>query len=136
MNNLNKLSKQIYESNKLRGFDASKENVGQTLMLVVSELAEALEADRKDKRKMLNVFEQDLDYAKLSISDFETENENCDWLKNRFETTIKDTFEDEIADSLIRLFDLCGAFGIDIDKHVDLKLRYNSTRSYKHGKKY
>ena len=136
MNNLNKLSKQIYESNKLRGFDASKENIGQTLMLVVSELAEALEADRKDKRKMLNVFEQDLDYAKLSISDFETENENCDWLKNRFETTIKDTFEDEIADSLIRLFDLCGAFGIDIDKHVDLKLRYNSTRSYKHGKKY
>ena len=88
MNNLNELSKQIYEGNKLRGFDVSKENIGQTLMLVVSELAEALEADRKDKRKMLNAFEQDLGYAKLSISDFETENENCDWLKNRFETTM------------------------------------------------
>lgn len=41
MNNLNELSKQIYEGNKLRGFDVSKENIGQTLMLVVSELAEA-----------------------------------------------------------------------------------------------
>lgn len=136
MNNLNELSKKIYEGNKLRGFDASKENIGQTLMLIVSELAEALEADRKDKRKKLNVFERDLEYAKLEISDFETENENCDWLKNRFETTIKDTFEDEIADSFIRLFDLCGALSIDIEKHIDLKLRYNSTRSFKHGKRY
>ena len=28
MNNLNELSKQIYEGNKLRGFDVSKENIG------------------------------------------------------------------------------------------------------------
>ena len=136
MNKLNELSKKIYEGNKLRGFDVSKENIGQTLMLVVSELAEALEADRKDRRKMLNAFESDLGYEKISISVFETENENCDWLKNRFETTVKDTFEDEIADSFIRLFDLCGGLGIDIEKHIDLKLRYNSTRAFKHGKRY
>ena len=136
MNNLNELSKQIYEGNKLRGFDVSKENIGQTLMLVVSELAEALEADRNGKRRMLTAFESSLVYARLSISDFEPENENCDWLKNRFETTIKDTFEDEIADSLIRLFDLCGGLQIDIEKHIKYKLKYNSTREFKHGKRY
>ncbi len=136
MNDLNKLSKQIYEGNKLRGFDISKQNIGQTLMLVVSELAEALEADRKGKKNRLEAFEMDLYYAKLSISEFETENESCDWLKNRFETVVKDTFEDEIADAMIRLFDLCGGLGIDIEKHIDLKLRYNSTREYKHGKAY
>jgi hypothetical protein len=54
---LNELSKQIYEGNKLRGFDVSKENIGQTLMLVVSELAEALEADRKAKYSNLEIFE-------------------------------------------------------------------------------
>jgi NTP pyrophosphatase (non-canonical NTP hydrolase) len=136
MNNLNELSKQIYEGNKLRGFDVSKENIGQTLMLVVSELSEALEADRKDRREMLNAFEHSMECGRLSISDFESENINCDWIKNRFETTIKDTFEDEIADSFIRLFDLCGGLGINIEKHIDLKLRYNSTRPFKHGKRY
>ena len=136
MSNLNELSKQIYEDNKLRGFDASKENIGQTLMLIVSELSEALEADRAGKRCMLRVFKRDLSYARLDISDFEPSNSNNDWIKNRFETTVKDTFEDEIADTFIRLFDLCGALDIDIEKHIELKLQYNQSREYKHGKKY
>lgn len=136
MKDLNELSKQIYEGNKLRGFDASKENIGQTLMLVVSELSEALEADRKGKRNRLKAFEQELGYVKLSISDFETENDYCDWIKDRFETILKDTFEDEIADAVIRLLDLCAAFEIDIEKHIMYKLKYNSTREFKHGKRY
>jgi NTP pyrophosphatase (non-canonical NTP hydrolase) len=53
---------------------------------------------------------------------------------NQFKAVVKDTFEDEIADTIIRLFDLCGWLGIDIHKHIMLKLNYNSTRPYKHGK--
>ena len=53
-----------------------------------------------------------------------------------FEDAIKDTFEDEIADSVIRLLDMCGGLGIDIDTHVRLKLEYNKTRERLHGKKY
>lgn len=136
MKNLNELSKIVYESNKLKGFDVANENIGQTLMLVVSELAEALEADRKDRRGMLSVFEQDLKYAGVTISDFEVGNENFMWIKNRFETIVKDTFEDEIADTIIRLFDLCGALGIDIEKHIELKFTYNKSRDYKYGKAY
>jgi NTP pyrophosphatase (non-canonical NTP hydrolase) len=137
MNNLNELSKQIYEGNKLRGFDVSKENIGQTLMLVVSELSEALEADRKGQ------------YAKIDDAEFiidgKTIREDLDLaikengmikFEDIFRTQVKDTFEDEIADSFIRLFDLCGGLGIDIEKHIDLKLRYNSTRFFKHGKRY
>ena len=26
--------------------------------------------------------------------------------------------------------------GINLDKHIDLKMRYNESRGYKHGKKY
>ena len=134
---LNKASKEIYEANKLKGFDVAESNIGQTLMLIVSEVAEAMEADRKDRSNMLKVFMQDLSFGRVDISDFEKENENCAWIKNRFETTVKDTFEDEIADTIIRLFDLCGGLNIDIEKHIDLKLRYNSLREYKHGgKKY
>ena len=52
--------------------------------------------------------------------------------KQAFEATVKDSFEDEVADSVIlilksiRLLDPCGG----------LKLRYNATREYGHGKKY
>jgi len=133
---LNELSTIIHEGNKERGFDVSKANIGQTLMLIVSELSEALEADRKGSRNRLDAFKTSMYYARLSNDDFDTENENCAWIKNRFETTIKDTFEDEIADTVIRLLDLCGGLNIDIESHIDLKLRYNATRPYKHNKEY
>ena len=134
--NLNELSKEIYEANKLKGFDVKECNIGQTLMLIVSELSEALEADRKGKRDRLKVFEQELRYARLNVEDYEPENENFKWITNRFETTIKDTFEDEIADTFIRVMDLVGALDIDIEKHIYLKRMYNSQRQFKHGKAY
>ena len=96
-------------------------------MLVVSELSEALEADRKNKH-----------------ADFETYQTKLNSEPNRvfvkqsslFQEYIKDTFEDEIADAMIRLFDLCGYMDIDIEKHIDLKLKYNQGRPNKHGKNY
>lgn len=67
------------------------------LMLVVSELAEALEADRKDDRA---------------------------------------GFREEIADTFIRLFDLCGGMRIDIESEIEKKRIKNQARPYKHGKRY
>jgi hypothetical protein len=29
---------------------------------------------------------------------------------------------------------LCGGMGIDLEKHIELKMKYNSMRGYKHGK--
>lgn len=46
----------------------------------------------------------------------------------------KDTFEDEIADTFIRLADLCGELNIDIEKQINWKMQLNSTREIKHGK--
>jgi len=126
---LNKASKEIYEANKLKGFDVAESNIGQTLMLIVSEVAEAMEADRKSKHADI----------RRCLFNCESQQVHGDLLtfKDSFEISIKDTFEDEIADIAIRLFDLCGAFKIDIEKHIDLKLKYNSLREYKHGgKKY
>jgi len=134
MSNFNEFSKEVFEANKLKGFDVSKNNIGQTLMLVVSELAEALEADRKDKRakekglKFLEEKEKD-EWDR----DF---NETPEHFKKMFELYIKDSFEDEIADSFIRLFDLVGGLEIDIDFHIAQKRRYNSLRPHMHGKAY
>lgn len=125
---LNEISKEVYEANKLKGFDVRKENIGQTLCLIHSEISEALEAIRKNKK---------VSYCNLSdyIKNCLTHN-SSEPFRQQFENNIKDTFEDEIADTFIRLFDLCGALDIDIDKHIELKRKFNSMREFKHGKKF
>ncbi len=127
---LNNLSKQIYEANKLKGFDAQKENIGQTLMLIVSELSEALEADRKGSNADMIAFNKAVKELKEESSFGDVE------FTTLFQKYIKDTFEDEISDSIIRLLDLVGAMKIDIEKHIELKRKYNSLRAFRHGKKY
>lgn len=135
---IKELQKEIHQNNVAKGFWEDKEtkNVPELLMLCVSELSEALEAHRKGRMNRLRVFNQDLGYARITIEDFTEGNENLPWLKNRFETEIKDTFEDEIADTVIRLLDLSEGLGIDLETHIRLKLQYNKTRPYKHNKAY
>ena len=112
---LNYLAQEIYQNNKEKGFWDKERNVGEMLMLVTSELGEAMEAHRKGRFANLEAYEE---------------------FSEDFEDAIKDTFEDEIADSVIRLLDMCGGLGIDIDTHIRLKLEYNKTRERLHGKKY
>jgi hypothetical protein len=51
-----------------------------------------------------------------------------------YEKNVKGTFEEEVADIFIRTLHLAGMLNIDILLHVMLKLKYNSTREFKHGK--
>lgn len=126
MTNLNEISKEVYEANKLKGFDVKSENIGQSLCLIHSEISEALEAIRKDRHANLSRINFILgDEAIMSEEEH---------FKIKFELHIKDTFEDELADTFIRLMDLVGGLEIDIDKHIELKRRFNSLREYKHGK--
>lgn len=128
---LNELSKDIHNGNVQRGFYEDKKETGTLLMLVVSELAEALEADRNGK------FSDTYNYKNETVYDDEKQLfENNPFVASQFKEHIKDTFEDEIADTLIRLLDLCGFMNIDIDFHVREKLKYNATRPRKHGKEY
>ena len=43
--------------------------------------------------------------------------------------------EEEVADVAIRLFDMCGYLGIDLDLVVEKKGDYNLTRGQRHGGK-
>jgi len=44
-------------------------------------------------------------------------------------------FPSEIADIVIRVADLCGRLGIDLESEIKTKMAYNATRSHKHGGK-
>ncbi|MDD3467881.1 MAG: hypothetical protein PHE67_12095 [Campylobacterales bacterium] len=76
--------------------------IAQKIMLISSELGEAIEAMRHQN----------------------------------YGLEIKDTFEDEIADVFIRLSDLCGELGIDIEKQIAWKMSFNKSREQKHGKEF
>lgn len=125
--NINEQCKKQYEMMYEKGFDGK--NFARDLMLIVSELAEALEADRegRDANKLSDISRN------LLLEMPHTDDES--W-KRYFETYIKDTIQDEIADALLRIMDLCGRYDIDIDTHVAIKSYYNSLRKPKHGKKY
>ena len=126
MKGLNELAKEVFRNAKEKGFHETKPNIGEMLMLIVSELSEALEADRKDNYVCDSELWQCLNGSPTDE----------DWIYY-FEEGIKDTFEDEIADTFIRLLDLCAHLDIDIEKHIEAKMKYNSLRKYKHGgKKY
>ncbi|MDC6267739.1 MazG nucleotide pyrophosphohydrolase domain-containing protein [Lysinibacillus fusiformis] len=44
-------------------------------------------------------------------------------------------FQEELADVCIRVFDLAGSKGIDLESIIMAKMAYNKTRPYKHGGK-
>lgn len=105
---------------------AKKAFLSQKIMLTVSELGESMEALRKNRSAKVKDYSLDM----FGIDD------NQETFTVAFEKNIKDTFEDELADALIRIYDLAGKMDIDLDWHVKLKMRYNSTRPHKHGKKF
>jgi NTP pyrophosphatase (non-canonical NTP hydrolase) len=120
---INKLSEEIHKNAKKKGFYNEPKNIGEMLCLIHSEVSEALEADRKDKYSKANIF---LVNAWKSNTEF----------THSFNENIKGTFEEELADIMIRVMDLAAYKGIDLEQHIKAKMRYNSTRDQKHGKKY
>ncbi len=139
MKTLNQLRDEIHEYAINKGFWDKERETGTLLMLCVSELAEAMEADRHEKycdlmryyEKRQDAFifkhkqETDVKFyphsPELVLTDAEIE-------KQTFEHHVKDTFEDKLADAVLRILDLCGAKGIDIEKHIELKMKYNANR--------
>ena len=47
----------------------------------------------------------------------------------------KGSLPEELADAVIRIFDLAGFLCIDLEKYIDQKHEYNRGRPYRHGNK-
>ena len=109
-----------------KGFWDKEWNLGEKLMLVTSELGEALEADRTGKYANIKKFKEFLTSGKYTSEEYVA----------AFKENLKDSFEDEMADAIIRLFDLAGKMNIDLEFHIQHKMNFNSTRDKLHGKKY
>lgn len=47
----------------------------------------------------------------------------------------KGSLPEELADTVIRIWDMCEYLGIDIVKEINKKHEFNKTRPYRHGNK-
>lgn len=127
---LNEIRDAIHANAVAKGFwNETNPNITEKIMLVVTELSEAVEAMRKLTPDGLT---EQIKNNSLYIEDYDTEGFSI----GHFQTFIKDSVGDEFADSIIRILDLCGKLGIDIEGHIKYKMEYNSTRPYMHGKQF
>lgn len=105
MKNLNSLRDKAYQCAVVHGWHEENLSDEHFLCLVISELMEAVEADRKRMHASRNNFEYYMKQRKRDDGDF----------MYAFKHGIKDTVEDELADACIRLLDLAGLRGYDLD---------------------
>lgn len=120
---IKELSKEIHVNARNKGFYDKERNIGEMIALIHSEVSEALEADRNGKSCSCSPTEVN----RLEVPDV---------FKYSFQTNIKDSFEDELADIMIRVMDLAEHKGVDLEGHIIAKMRYNTMREHKHGKLY
>lgn len=108
MKNLSQYAAIIHKNAKEKGF-WENENLGEKLMLVICELAEAVEAIRNDNRINPEHLETFVD-KEIKLDD----DEAVARYMAMFETFFKDRYEDELADAMIRALDFCEHYGIKI----------------------
>ena len=99
------------------GFHDDYHSPAHYMMLVLSEIGEMVEADRKNRHARVHDFQHITSLTAVKP----------DVANHYFEKMIKDTLEDEMADVVIRLCDFCGSLGIMpymCDEMVDMSKEF------------
>ena len=107
--NLNKLRDEAYSIAKANGWHEEEHSDEHWLMLVISEIAEAVQADRKNKHADIAKFKE-WQGNSLPLS----EETRIRRFKEDFEAYIENTVESELADIVIRCMDFSGLHGFDL----------------------
>ena len=104
--NLNELRDKAYQCAVSHGWHEKDLSDEHFLCLVISELMEAVEADRKGRRAQKDIFIREFEYTVTAQKLYGNAYNRA--FIYMFERHIKDTVEDELADACIRIFDLAG----------------------------
>ena len=167
----------IYNIACYHGWHETHYSENHWLCLVMSEVAEMVEADRKNRRADINWFnsltsaghdfkmvynvcikgsiEEEMADVVIRLLDMFTViyngrkldmscafvrlNLSCSFpeLAWYFTKEVLNSGPQDIANSIAYMYQWAENLGIDLDTHIELKIKYNALRSYKHGgKKY
>lgn len=103
---------EIHNNAVEHGFWEGERNFGELLMLIVSEASEALEEYRNGHA--------------VNETYYSTDKQGNPKMEG---------VPSELADVVVRVFDLCAHYEIDLEKVIAEKHEYNKNRPYKHGKR-
>lgn len=123
--NLNEWAREIHANAVAHGWWESDRPLPEVLMLIVSELSEALEEARKGDQ---------MD-GRIPCMHYYS---GGGYIASGTTACCKkpEGIAVEVIDALIRILDWCGKEGLDVEALVQEKHEYNKTRPYKHGKKF
>jgi len=107
---INELIKISHEAAKEKGWWDEEKSFPELIMLIVTEAAEAVEEFR-------NGYNPNETYYNVE------------------KPKKPEGIPSELADMVIRIADVCGRYGIDLEAIIREKLEYNKSRAYKHGNK-
>ena len=125
--NLNELRDKAYKTACEHGFHDQELSNNHFLCLVISELMEAVEADRKGRRANVDRYNKKIANSRIC------QGLDSDIPKERgyevaYNETIKGSIEEELVDAVIRLLDLAGLRGISLElagqEKCGLRLKY------------
>jgi len=107
MKGINELVQEAHQNAVSKGWHDHPRSFGDVIALIHSEASEALEDYRQGRAPDEMYFEGEKPCGIPS----------------------------ELADIVIRVFDACGYYGIDLERAIAAKMAYNATRPHRHGGK-
>lgn len=154
MINFNELRDRAYNTACKHGWHEKELSDEHCLMMIITEIAEAVQADRKGEEthiedELADIIIRCLDLAGLRNIDIFIEEKEVPQYMERYLNapftefayllcyglTTEDMLIDKLHGVIGGVFLYCKHKGIDIEYFIEQKMKYNETRPYKHGNK-
>ncbi|MBD0381219.1 hypothetical protein [Paenibacillus sedimenti] len=120
---INELVAEAHSNAVSKGWWEEERSFGELIALMHSELSEALEDYRNGNFPTTMWYEKKIDGELVTAA-----------LQND-DTWKPCGIPSELADVVIRVFDTCGRYRIDLEQAIVEKMAYNATRPQRHGGK-